>query len=72
MITVTLKDLFPNDILEIVRQLKGKGYIIGKDFDFSYSPPRYDNFSGESVYNRSVSFIFYKEELATWFSLVYP
>lgn len=71
MTDITIKNIFPNDLLELVRQVKKKGYIQGVDFDFSYNPPKFDNFSGESVYERTAIFTFYKEELATWFSLTY-
>ena len=64
-------DKLPIEFLEIVRKLKEKGYVQGTDFDFTYHPPKFDNFSGDAVYNRCVVFTFYKEELATWFSLMY-
>ena len=71
MIEVKLLDISVNEIMDIVRDVRLKGYVQGVDFDFTYYPPKFDNFSGESVYNRSVVFTFYKEELATWFSLIY-
>ena len=71
MIEVTIQDITPNDIIEIVRELRKKGYTPGVEFDFTYNPPRFDNFSGDAVYNRCVVFTFYKEELATWFTLTY-
>lgn len=64
-------DKLPIEFLVIVNELKQKGYIQGIDFDFTYHPPKFDNFSGNAVYNRCVIFTFYKEELATWFSLLY-
>ncbi len=57
--------------MDIVRQLRDKGYVQGVDFDFAYHPPKFDNFSSEAVYNRRVVFTFYKEEIATWFTLLY-
>ena len=71
MIEVKLIDKKPNDFLEIVNELRNKGYVQGVDFDFAYHPPKFNDFSGDAVYNRSVVFTFYKEELATWFSLIY-
>ena len=71
MIEVKLLDKDVVEYLIIVRDLKEKGYVIGKDFDFAYHPPKFDNFSGDAVYNRSVVFTFYKEEIATWFTLKY-
>ena len=71
MIEVKMIDKLPIEFLEIVKELKEKGYVQGTDFDFTYHPPKFDNFSSEAVYNRCVVFKFYKEELATWFSLTY-
>ena len=71
MIEIKILDKLPNEFLEIVRELKQKGYVQGVDFDFAYHPPKFDDFSGDAVYNRYVLFTFYKEELATWFSLMY-
>ena len=71
LIEVKMIDKLPSEFLEIVRELKEKGYVQGADFDFTYHPPKFDNFSGDAVYNRCVVFTFYKEELATWFSLIY-
>ena len=71
MIEVKLIDRLPNEFLEIVRELKEKGYVQGVDFDFAYHPPKFDDFSGDAVYNRCVVFTFYKEEIATWFNLIH-
>jgi len=71
LIEVKILDMLPNKAIEIVDDLKLKGYMIGIDFDFAYHPPKFDDFSGDAVYNRYVLFTFYKEELATWFSLMY-
>lgn len=71
LIEVKLFDISVYEIMDIVRDVRLKGYIQGVDFDFTYHPPKFDNFSGDAVYNRYVVFTFYKEELATWFSLIY-
>lgn len=71
MIEVKLLDLMPNDTLEIVRELRQKGYVQGVDFDFEYNKPVYHDWSGDAVYNRYTIFKFYKDELATWFELTY-
>jgi hypothetical protein len=71
LIEVKLIDKLPIEFLVIVNELKEKGYVQGVDFDFAYHPPKFDDFSGDAVYNRCVIFTFYKEELATWFSLIY-
>ena len=71
MIEVTLLDKMPTDVIEIVRDLRKKGYTPGVEFDFAYNPPKFDEFSGDAVYNRCVIFTFYKEEIATWFNLIH-
>jgi hypothetical protein len=71
LVEVKLIDKLPSEFLQIVDELKQKGYIKGVDFDFAYHPPRFDNFSNEAVYNRCVVFTFYKEEIATWFTILY-
>lgn len=71
MIEVVLNDVMPNDTIEIVRELREKGYVQGVDFDFEYRPPKYTDLSYDPEYNRKTLFMFYKEELATWFMLRY-
>lgn len=71
MIEVRIIDKKVNDIIDLVKEIKELGHIQGKDFDFEYHPPKYDDLSMEVVYNRVTVFKFYKEELATWFSLRY-
>jgi len=71
MIEVKLIDVMPNDVIGIVHELKQKGYVRGVDFDWEYHKPEYNDWSGDAVYNRYTMFKFYKEELATWFELVY-
>lgn len=71
MIEVKVIDKMPNEVMDIVRELRQRGYIQGTDFDFAYHKPVYHDWSGDAVYNRYTEFIFYKEELATWFTLRY-
>lgn len=71
MIEVKLLDLNATEVLNIVNELKQRGYQLNLDFDFAYHSPKFDNFSGEAVYNKHVIFKFHKEELASWFSLMY-
>ena len=71
MIEVAVPDKMPNDVIEIVRELRNKGYIQGVDFDFEYRPPKYSDLAPDPEYNRKTIFRFFKEELATWFSLRY-
>lgn len=64
-------DRDPAGVLEIVKDLRSNGLCQGKDFDFAYKPPIWDNFNGDVVYNRSTVFTFYTDELASWFALKY-
>lgn len=56
--------------MEIVNELRSKGYTQGVDFDFAYYPSVQHRFTG-SVNPPCVIFSFYVEKLATWFSLTY-
>jgi hypothetical protein len=71
MIEVKLIDTMPNEVMDIVRELRKMGHAQGTHFDFEYHKPEYNDWSGDAVYNRHTIFKFYKEELATWFSLRY-
>lgn len=71
MIEVKILDISVSETIDIIRDVRLKGYVQGVDFDFEYHPPKFDNFSGDAVYNKCAIFKFYKEELATWFELAY-
>lgn len=68
---VIVPDWLPNETMEVVRVLRSKGYVQGVHFDFEYHKPKYDDISYELEYDRHTVFRFYKDELATWFSLTY-
>ena len=53
--------------LEIVNELKKHGWVIHKDFDFSYHKAAYDNWEAE-VENHTV-FTFYNDSNASYFIL---
>ncbi len=57
------------DALDLVYKLKAKGYVQGVDFDFAFYQSKWDDMLGEIP--KQTQFTFYKEELATWFSLLY-
>lgn len=57
------------DALDLVYKLKAKGYVQGVDFDFAFYQSKWDDMIGEIP--KQTQFTFYKEELATWFSLLY-
>ena len=56
--------------MDIVKELRDSGYVQGVDFDFAYHKPMYDG-HWQEIIQRNTMFTFYKEELATWFSLKY-
>jgi hypothetical protein len=71
MIQVTLH-LDVNKTLEIVKQLKQHGWVMGVDFDFSYYKAMYDNFSGsnwEPEIEKRAVFTFYNDTNASYFML---
>lgn len=69
MKTVKISDKSPNEILDIVNELRSKGYTQGVDFDFVYHPSISNYLNSEEDQPRYTMFNFYKEELATWFTL---
>lgn len=67
MIDIIIEELDSNEISAIVKQLKEQGYKTGVDFDFAYSPGRWDMMIG--IVPRQTKFTFYNSKLATWFAL---
>jgi len=70
-IEVKMNEMSPGQAIEIVRELRDKGYGQGIDFDFEYHRPENNDWSGDVLYNEHTVFKFYKESLATWFVLKY-
>jgi hypothetical protein len=68
---VTVPDWRSGEVLDVVKELRNRGYVQGTDFDFEYFTPKHDDTTYQLVYNRHTVFTFYKESLATWFSLTY-
>lgn len=71
MIEVIVEDKMPNDVMDLVKELRSLGYVQGVDFDFEYHPPKYNDWAMDAEYNRKTVFRFYKDELSTWFELRY-
>ena len=69
MIQIKLSTMKPDAMLDIVQELRAKGYVQGVDFDFAYHQSKWDDMIGEIP--RETIFTFYKDELATWFELLY-
>lgn len=69
-IDVTIGDVLPNDVMEMVRELRRQKLVQGKDFDFKYITPTYDYLSNSGT-SRHTVFTFYNEKYATFFALKY-
>jgi len=69
MIQIKLSTMKPDAMLDVVQELRDKGYVQGVDFDFAYHQSKWDDMIGEIP--RETIFTFYKDELATWFELLY-
>lgn len=71
MIEIVAHGWHTTQVLGVVDALKQKGYVMGVDFNWEYHKPKHDDITYELLYNRHTVFRFYKDELATWFSLTY-
>jgi hypothetical protein len=58
-------------IIDIVEQLRERGWVQGRDFDFKYEPSGIFNYLELEPGPPQTRFIFYQEELATLFALTY-
>ena len=67
--TITIEDRDPNDILEIVKQLRASGLVQGVHFDFAYNQSRWDPMIGDV--KGFTNFTFYEEKYSTLFALKY-
>ncbi len=70
MIVIIIKEKDSNEISQLVKELKNQGYKVGVDFDFAYSPGKYD-YQIDLATPRQTKFTFYNEKLATFFSLIF-
>jgi hypothetical protein len=71
-VEVKMNKMSPGQAIEIVRELRDKGYGQGIDFDFEYHRPENNDWMAGEEYNEQYTvFKFYKESLATWFVLKY-
>jgi len=59
-----------NEILSMVTSMRDRGWVQGQDFDFTYHPAEYRYTWDQTAEQRTV-FTFYREELATMFTLTY-
>ena len=58
-------------MLEIVYSLRAQGYKQGVDFDFTYTPEKFNNNNSfeEKIQERKLEFTFYDEQLGLVFKL---
>ena len=68
---VKIKDKDPNEVMDIVRDLRNQRFVQGTDFDFAYFQSQYDPISGHLIERKHTVFTFYIEKYATWFTLKY-
>jgi hypothetical protein len=69
MTVIKLLDKDPNEVIDIVKELRASGMVQGKDFDFAFYQTRWDPMIGDV--KGFTSFTFYEEKLATLFALRY-
>jgi hypothetical protein len=68
-ITINVEDKDPNEILDIVKQLRASGLVQGVHFDFAYNQSRWDPMIGDV--KGFTNFTFYEEKYSTLFALKY-
>ena len=68
-VNIVIEHKNPNDILDIVKQLRASGLVQGVHFDFAYNQSRWDEMIGEIP--TTTVFTFYEEKYSTLFALKY-
>jgi hypothetical protein len=69
MVSIRILHKNPNEIMEIVRELREQGLMQGKDFDFAYNQTKWDDMIGE-IPTHTI-FTFYTEKYASFVALKY-
>lgn len=69
--SVRILHIEPNELMEIVRELRAQGLVQGTDFEFKYTPSQYNNDGFEAVSPRKGEFFFRDTKWATFFRLKY-
>ena len=59
----------PNEIIEVVQEMRNAGLVQGKDFDFAYHQASWSEVTFEAVTAKHAVFKFYDDRWATMFSL---
>ena len=60
-----------NDTLDIVKEVRSQGLVQGRDFDFKYQKPTWDEGNYQQITDRHAEFKFYDDKYATLFGLRY-
>ena len=71
MIEIVVEHQGVNEILPMVTSMRNRGWVLNRDFSFAYYNATYNNDEYEAVTPRRTVFTFYREELATLFTLTY-
>lgn len=69
MIVVRLFNRPPQEVLDIVKELRSIGWTQGVDFDFKFYPAVYNSIEFVEVSPKRTEFNFYTEKYATLFAL---
>jgi hypothetical protein len=69
MVNIRISNKTPNEIMDIVREIRNYGLVQGKDFDFAYNQTKWDDMIGE-IPTHTV-FTFYTEKYASFVALKY-
>jgi len=70
MVQIKIYKKDATEITNIVREIRNRGWIIGKDFDFYYIKSQYDD-QWKEIEPMHTLFKFYTEKYATIFALKY-
>ena len=75
MIEIVIENQGVNEILPMVTSMRDRGWVLNRDFSFAYHNATFDNDGYEALPRihtpRRTVFTFYREELATLFTLTY-
>lgn len=69
--SVFINEIKPDEVMTIVRELRGKGLIQGTDFDFKYNPKQYDSNGFDLLSSNNAELYFRDGKWATFFRMKY-
>ena len=69
--SVVIDAITPNEVMEIVRELREKCLQQGTDFDFKYNPKQYDSTGFDLLSSNNAEFYFRDGKWATFFRMKY-